>query len=99
MVVRADFPHHGSVESPTLPDQAIIDSYIEEDAERLRDLSEEHGATVIRSRAKTLGLTKAFVKKCRLSGTQAALRVCMCCDARFLSWGSQNRLCRRCSSR
>ncbi len=65
-----------------------------------RTLAKEIGGTAaMHTRAKQLGLTNGFIKQCRLSGTQAALRVCMNCSAHFLSWGSQNRLCRRCVPR
>ncbi len=81
-------------------DQRIIDCFMAGDQERLHALSKEGGGeAAIRSRAKALGLTNEFIKKCRLSGTQPALRGCMKCDAHFLSWGLQNRLCRRCTLR
>lgn len=79
-------------------DQRIIDCLVAGDKEQLNALSSDGGGeAAIRARAKALGLTNEFIKKCRLSGTQPALRGCMKCDTSFLSWGLQNRLCRRCS--
>ena len=85
--------------SASLPrDQQIIDCFVEGDEDQLRALWREGGGrAAIDTRAKALGLTQGFIKACRLSGTRAALRGCMKCDAKFLSWGTQNRLCRRCT--
>lgn len=84
----------------TILDQQIIDCMVAGDTKQLRALAKEAGGeAAIRSRAKALGLTNDFVKKCRLGGHQPALRECMNCDATFLSWGVQNRLCRRCTPR
>ncbi len=81
-------------------DQRIIDCLVAGDQEQLDELSKDGGGEeAIRARAKALGLTNEFIKKCRLSGSRPALRACMKCDAKFLSWGLQNRLCRRCSVR
>jgi hypothetical protein len=56
-------------------------------------------AEAINARAARLGLTNDFIKRCRLTGTLPGLRQCIKCDARFLSAGPQNRLCRRCPPR
>jgi hypothetical protein len=56
-------------------------------------------AEAVNARAGQLGLTTEFIKRCRLTGTQPSLRSCIKCDARFLSAGPQNRLCRRCPPR
>jgi hypothetical protein len=53
----------------------------------------------VNAHAARLGLTSEFIKRCRLTGTQPAMRKCVKCDARFLSAGPQNRLCRRCPPR
>jgi hypothetical protein len=53
----------------------------------------------VRVRAEQLGLTNEFIKGCRLTGTRPSVRTCVKCDARFLSAGPQNRLCRRCPPR
>jgi hypothetical protein len=81
-------------------DQQIIDSFIADDGVTLGALAPE-GVTeaLIRERARTLGLTKEFVKKCRRGGSRPAMRVCMKCDQRFLSSGIHNRLCQRCPPR
>lgn len=81
-------------------DQRIIDCLIADDPEELNALAKNGGGeAALRARAKALGLTNEFIKKCRLSGSQPGLRGCMNCDVTFLSWGLQNRLCRRCSPR
>ena len=53
----------------------------------------------VSARAGQLGLTTELIKRCRLTGTQPSIRSCIKCDARFLSAGPQNRLCRRCPPR
>ena len=53
----------------------------------------------IRARARELGMSKEFIKNCRLSGSLPAMRACIRCDATFLSSGIHNRLCRRCPPR
>lgn len=79
-------------------DQRIIDCLVAGGEQQLSALSKDGGGEIaIRSRAKALGLTNDFIKKCRLNDGQPALRSCMKCDAVFLSWGVQNRLCRRCN--
>jgi hypothetical protein len=79
-------------------DQRIIDCFVADGEPQLGALSKDGGGEIaIRSRAKALGLTNEFIKRCRLNDSQPALRGCMKCDAEFLSWGVQNRLCRRCT--
>lgn len=53
----------------------------------------------IQARAAQLSLTSDFIKRCRLSRAQPDLRLCVKCDARFLSAGPQNRVCRKCQPR
>jgi hypothetical protein len=53
----------------------------------------------VREHAHALGLTWGFIKQCRLSGSRPAMRTCIKCDARFLSSGVDNRLCRHCPPR
>ena len=78
-------------------DQRIIDARMSGDG-ALPDLA-GHGLTAeaVASRADELRMSTAFIKRCRLSGGQPGMRVCLNCDARFLSAGSHNRLCRSCS--
>jgi hypothetical protein len=78
-------------------DQKIIDARMAGDHE-LPDLA-RHGLTAeaVASRADQLRMSAAFVKKCRLSGAQPNMRSCLNCDARFVSAGSHNRLCRNCA--
>ena len=54
---------------------------------------------IVRARARDLGLSKEFIKNCRLSESRPGMRVCIRCDTRFLSSGVHNRLCRHCPRR
>lgn len=79
-------------------DRAIIEAMIEgEDFSALyrTGLTEK----AVNDRAGKLGLTREFIKRCRLAGTRPAMRSCVKCDARFLSAGNHNRLCGRCPAR
>ena len=79
-------------------EQRIIDGFLADDADQLAAVAADVGGdAALRHRAKAMGLTYDFIKRCRLSGSRPALRPCMRCDTKFLSWGVQNRLCRRCS--
>jgi hypothetical protein len=53
-------------------------------------------AHTLASRSDQLHISAAFIRKCRLSGAHPGMRACLNCDARFLSAGSHNRLCRSC---
>jgi hypothetical protein len=81
-------------------DQRIIELLVAEDGS-LDDAVLRGGMSeeAIRGRARALGVTNEFIKRCRLSGSRPAMRRCICCDARFLSSGVNNRLCRRCPRR
>lgn len=50
-------------------------------------------------RARQLGLTDQFIKRCAIGNPDVALRSCLGCGERFLSVGIQNRLCNRCRAR
>jgi hypothetical protein len=50
------------------------------------------------NRAKELGLTDQFIKRCSVGNPDVALRTCLRCGERFLSLGFQNRLCPRCKN-
>ena len=83
-------------------DQQIIDACMAGDAV-LAGVSGVAGvdnggvaAQALASRADELRISAAFIRKCRLSGAHPGMRVCLNCDARFLSAGSHNRLCRSC---
>ncbi|MBN2498122.1 MAG: hypothetical protein JXR96_26265 [Deltaproteobacteria bacterium] len=54
---------------------------------------------VVLERARQLGLTEQFLKKCAVGTPAVALRDCLGCGERFLSVGFQNRLCSRCRSK
>jgi hypothetical protein len=78
-------------------DQKIIDGFLNDENLAVREL-EKAGfpEEEVRERARELGLTKEFVKRCRLSGMRAGMRRCVNCDRLFLSAGPHNRLCPRC---
>jgi len=50
-------------------------------------------------RARELGLSEQFLKKCSHGNPDVAMRICLGCSERFLSIGFQNRLCPRCRNR
>jgi hypothetical protein len=81
-------------------DREIIAALVAEEGDGLsalfrRGFSEQ----AVTERAALLGLTRDFIKRCRLAGTQPALRSCVRCDVPFLSAGPHNRLCGRCPLR
>jgi hypothetical protein len=78
-------------------DQQIIDALISEESAQMRALARAGvSAEAVTLRGEELGMTPSFIKGCRLSGSRAAMRECVNCDARFLSAGIHNRLCNRC---
>jgi len=60
---------------------------------------EDSGIEAVNARAADMGLTTEMIKRCRLIGTLPRMRECIKCDARFLSAGPHNRLCKRCPPR
>ncbi|MCA9636615.1 MAG: hypothetical protein KC420_11365 [Myxococcales bacterium] len=80
-------------------DRRIIAAFLEEDDPALEEVVPGLSAADIRRRAVEIGLSRALVRDSRLSGDRLAMRACVRCDARFLSVGPQNRLCRACSRR
>lgn len=81
-------------------DQRIIEALVAGDVTLFSQLATS-GITEasVRAHASSLGVTNEFIKQCRLSGSRPAMRVCIRCDARFLSSGIHNRLCQRCPTR
>jgi hypothetical protein len=78
-------------------DRRIIDGYLRD----LRAMVEELGRAgiskeAILRRGEALGVTKDALASGELGPQRAAARECLCCDRTFLSFGIQNRLCRRC---
>ncbi len=53
----------------------------------------------IMNRARRLGLSDQFLKRCAVGNPDVAMRACLGCGERFLSVGVQNRLCLRCKNR
>jgi hypothetical protein len=83
-------------------DQRIIDSFVAEeiDTALFCELSARGvNAASVHARARAIGVTREFVKECRLSASRPAMRSCINCDFWFLSSGIHNRLCRRCAAR
>jgi hypothetical protein len=81
-------------------DQQIVVALVDTEPALLKALySSGLTEAVVNARAAKLGVTQEFIKRCRLAGTRPSVRTCIKCDARFLSAGPQNRLCRRCPRR
>jgi uncharacterized paraquat-inducible protein A len=81
-------------------DRRFIAAFIHPDQGLLNALySEGLSVEAVNARAARMGLTSEFIKRCRLTGTQPDMRKCIKCDARFLSAGPHNRLCKRCPPR
>ena len=53
----------------------------------------------VNDRARRLGLSDQFIKRCAIGDPDVGLRICLRCGERFLSVGFQNRLCARCKNR
>jgi hypothetical protein len=81
-------------------DRRIIEALVHPEQHLLNALYRS-GLTeeTVNERAARLSLTNEFIKRCRLTGTRPGMRRCVKCDARFLSAGPQNRLCRKCPPR
>lgn len=78
-------------------EQRVIDALMDEEgAKHSRHADTGLSWKAIKRCGRELGMTDGFIKGCRLSGSQPAMRVCVRCDARFLSTGVHNRVCRRC---
>ena len=60
---------------------------------------EGESVEAINAHAARMGLTSELIKNCRLTGVLPGMRACIKCDARFLSAGPHNRLCKRCQPR
>lgn len=85
--------------SPELDAQIIAALVAEDTLPQALLLRAGVGEAAVRARARDLGLSKEFIKNCRLSDSRPGMRVCIRCDARFLSTGVHNRLCRHCPRR
>ncbi len=80
--------------------QRIIDAFVDGEPDAWKALTDTGVSDAdLQAHAQGLGLTQEFRKKCRLSGSRPALRVCMKCDEKFLSSGLHNRLCSHCAPR
>ncbi|HET8940189.1 MAG TPA: hypothetical protein VFN67_42400 [Polyangiales bacterium] len=81
-------------------DRKLIAAFMSSNQDLLSALyREESSIEAVNARAAGMGLTSELIKRCRLIGTLPAMRRCIKCDARFLSAGPQNRLCKRCPPR
>lgn len=81
-------------------DRTIIKGFLENRRAMFKKLA-TMGFTrsAVLDRAKELGLSDQFVKKCSVGNHKVAMRTCLGCNARFLSMGVGNRLCPRCRNR
>lgn len=81
-------------------DNDIVQGFLDDADAFLRTVA-LRGADVsaVRARAVAMGLSREFIKQCKLSSTRPAMRGCVKCDAAFLSAGFHNRLCRCCRPR
>ena len=81
-------------------ERRFIAAFIHPEQGQLKALYRE-GSSVeaVNARAARMGLTTELIKRCRLTGVLPEMRICIKCDARFLSAGPHNRLCKRCPPR
>lgn len=89
---------------PTREDEELsrrfIAAFIHPEEGLLKALySEGMSVEAVNARAAQMGLTTELIKNSRLTGVLPAMRTCIGCDARFLSAGPHNRMCKRCLSR
>ena len=78
----------------------MIAAFMSTDQDLLSALyREDTSIEALNARAADIGLTSELIKRCRLIGTLPQMRKCIKCDARFLSAGPHNRLCKRCPPR
>lgn len=80
-------------------DRRIIDGYIGGWRAMIEELAQEEGIApeAIARRGECLGMTKDSLEGGDPGGRRgAAARECLRCERTFLSFGIQNRLCRRC---
>ena len=61
--------------------------------------SEGMSVEAVNAHAVRMGLTTELIRNSRLTGVMPVMRTCIGCDARFLSAGPHNRMCKRCLSR
>ena len=81
-------------------DGAIIKGFLENRRAMFKKLSTMgFSRSAVLHRAKELGLSDQFLKKCTVGNHDVAMRTCLGCNARFLSMGVGNRLCPRCRNR
>jgi len=81
-------------------DRFIIEGFIEDQRNMFKKLrTMGFSKSSVMNRAKQLGLSDQFVKKCSVGDHKVAMRNCLGCNAHFLSVGFQNRLCPRCKNR
>ena len=81
-------------------DGCIIKGFLENRRAMFKKLTTMgYSRSAIIDRAKELGLSDQFLKKCSVGNHDVAMRMCLGCNARFLSMGVGTRLCPRCRNR
>lgn len=81
-------------------ERRIIGAFVHPQPDLLKQLYQESTSVkAVNARAVGLGLTTALIRNSRLTGVLPEMRVCIQCDARFLSAGPHNRRCKRCLAR
>jgi uncharacterized paraquat-inducible protein A len=81
-------------------DGCIVRGFLEDRKEMIKKLKTKgFTRSAIIERAKQLGLSEQFIKRCSQGKSDVALRTCLRCSERFLSEGKQNRLCTRCKNK
>ena len=81
-------------------DGLIIEGFFKNKTAMLRKLKDMgYSRSEVNDRARQLGLSIQFIKRCSIGNPDVALRKCLRCSERFLSVGIQNRLCGRCKTR
>lgn len=81
-------------------DQSIIHGYLGNRRAMFTSLcSRGFSRQAITDRARELGLSDQFIKRCAVGNPDVAMRTCLQCNTTFLSMGPQNRLCPRCKKR
>lgn len=92
--------HPREFESPAFTaaiDGCIVRGYLDDRRAMIRELKDKgFSREAILDRARHLGLSTQFLRRCSIGEPKLDLRHCLGCGEGFLSVGIQNRLCPRC---
>jgi len=81
-------------------ERRLIAAFVHPEQGQLSALYRESASVeAVNARAVRLGLTTELIRNSRLTGVMPEMRLCIQCDARFLSAGRHNRRCKRCLAR